>query len=98
MEDLKAPTVFETSNLDLGAFLMLEGIKYIGCRITLDPARDEPKAVLKFLDEKLNSRDLERVFISSREKKYRELHKYLLRDIHGEIKKFHGKLREQVEE
>ena len=89
--------IFETPNLDLGAYLMLEGIKYVGCRMTMD-SKGEPKAVLKFLDEKRNCLDLERLFMVSREKRYRELNKYLLKDIHSEIKKFHNKLREQVEE
>lgn len=95
---MKDPSIYETPNLDLGAYLMMEGIKYVGCRITMDSGRDEPKAVLKFLDEKSNCRDLERIFMVSREKRYRELNKFLLKDIHGEIKKFHAKLKEQVEE
>lgn len=98
MENLRATSMFETSNLDLGAFLMLEGIKYLGCRIIMDHNREEPKALLRFLDDKSNCRDLERIFMQSREKQYREINKYLLKDIHGEIKKFHLKLKEQVEE
>lgn len=77
---------------------MLEGIKYLGCRIIMDHNREEPKALLRFLDEKSNCRDLERLFMQSREKQYREINKFLLKDIHGEIKKFHLKLKEQVEE
>jgi len=98
MVESRDPSIFETPNLDLGAFLMLEGIKYVGCRITMDPHREEPKAVLKFLDEKMNCRDLERLFMVSREKRYREINKFLLKDIHSEIKKFHTKLKEQVED
>lgn len=98
MENLRTTSLFETSNLDLGAYLMLEGIKYLGCRIIMDHNREEPKALLRFLDEKSNCRDLERLFMQSREKQYREINKFLLKDIHGEIKKFHLKLKEQVEE
>lgn len=92
------PGIFQTPNLDLGAYLMLEGIKYLGCKIIVDPKRDEPKAVLKFLDDRKNCRDLERVFIGSREKRFREFNKFLLKDIHQEIKKFDNKLKTQIED
>ncbi len=90
--------IFETPNLDLGAYLMVEGIRYLGCRIDIDSRRQEPQAVLKFLDEKENCRDLERCFMTSRDKKYRDLHKYLLKDIHQEVRQFNRKVKERAEE
>lgn len=90
--------IFETYNVDLGAYLMLEGIPYQGCRIVSDPEKGEPKALLVFLDEKGVCRDLERNFMMSREKSYRDLNKYLLKDVHKEIKQFNRKLKSQLEE
>jgi len=88
--------IFETHNLDLGAYLMLEGIKWVGCRIVIDARRDEPKAMLQFSDEKQNCRDLERVFINSREKRFREYNKLLLKEVHKEIRNFNSKLKDQI--
>lgn len=82
--------VFETSNLDLGAYLMLEGVRYLGCRIEIESQKRKPLAVMQFHDEKLNARDLERVFMTSTEKRYRDLTKYLLKEVHKEIKRFTG--------
>lgn len=92
------PRIYETHNLDLGAYLMLEGVRYLGCRIIIDPRREEPKAVLKFLDEKSICLDLERTFIGTREKRYREFNKHLLKEVHREIREFNRKLKTQVEE
>jgi len=96
--DIDTSKTFETTNLDLGAYLMLEGIQYLGSRIAVDTSRNEPKAVLLFFDQKGNCRDIERLFMLSREKKYRELNKFLLKDIHLEIKKFNAKLSKQVKD
>lgn len=87
---------FETNNVDLGAFLMLEGLRYTGCRVEVD-RRGEPQAVMIFDDPKEVCRDLERVFINSREKRYRELNKSLLRDVHREVRIFNTKLKEKLE-
>lgn len=76
---------FETSDLDLGAFLMTQGLRYLGSRIEFDPSRRRPKAVLEFDDAKQNARDLERVFMTSPEKRYREVHKYLLKEAHRAV-------------
>lgn len=81
--------IFETSDLDFGAFLMLEGIQYLGCRVDYDSMKRKPLALMKFADEKLNVRDLERIFMTSREKRYRDLTKYLLKEVHKAVKSFY---------
>jgi hypothetical protein len=90
--------IFETTNLDLGAFLMLEDIQYLGCRVSAEEKSGDPVAILRFLDEKQNCRDLERVFMTSREKHYRDLNKFLLKDIHRAIREFGSKLSKKIED
>ncbi len=81
----KTPKVFETSDLDLGAYLLLHGLAYIGSRIEVDSGHRKPKAILQFEDLKQNARDLERTFVTSEEKRFRDLNKYLLREAHKAI-------------
>lgn len=76
---------FQTSDLDLGAFLMTQGLRYLGSRIEYDQVRRRPKAVLEFEDAKQNARDLERVFMTSTEKRYRDVLKYLLKEAHKAV-------------
>lgn len=76
--------IYETSNVDLAAFLMFEGIKYIECRAEKGMGRDI--VVMRFLDDKQNCLDLERVFMGSDFKKYRDLTKYLLKEVHGKLR------------
>lgn len=90
--------VFETANLDLAAFLMLEGLKYIGCKVTVDAEHKKPRALIKFSDEKGSARDLERIFINSREKQYRDLTKYLLKEVHSAVKNFSREILEDQED
>ena len=90
--------VFETANLDLAAFLMLEGLKYIGCNVTFDQDYKKPRALIKFADEKGAARDLERIFINSREKQYRDLTKYLLKEVHSAVKNFSKEILEDNED
>lgn len=71
--------VFETFNVDLAAFLLMEGIELIGFEL-VDPIRK--KVVIKFKDKSQNCLDLEQVFLNSDYKKYRDLNKFLLRKIH----------------
>lgn len=74
---------FETQNVDLASFLIMEGIKFTGC------ARSEvyPNVVmLCFEDERHNCLDLERVFMSSDFKKYRDINKWLLSKIHAALR------------
>ena len=76
MDELR---IFETTNVDLGSFLILEGIKLLECQL-----KDKSKGIviMRFLDEAQNCLDLERVYLSSEFKKFRDINKYLLKKIH----------------
>lgn len=80
MKDLK---IFETQNVDLASFLMLEGIKLLECRKS---DANKNVVVLRFLDEKQNCLDLERVYLNSTFKQYRDINKYLLSKIHETLR------------
>ncbi len=80
MADLK---VYETTNVDLGSFLVLEGIKLIECSVK-DPHKRI--IVMRFLDEASNCLDLERVYLSSEFKKFRDINKWLLKKIHSTLR------------
>lgn len=70
---------YETQNVDLATFLIMEGLKFTGCTRSVA----QPNVVLLcFDDEKQNCHDLERVFMSSDFKKYRDINKWLLSKIH----------------
>ena len=75
---------FETFNVDLAAFLLMEGIELTGFEM-IDSIRKQ--VVIKFKDEAQKCLDLEQVFLNSDFKKYRDMNKYLLRKIHEEIRK-----------
>jgi len=80
---MKKSPIFETNNLDLAAFLLFEGIKFL----ELTKSETNPKQVIiRFLDTKTSCLDLERVFLSSDIKRYKDLHKYLLKEIHKFIR------------
>ena len=91
-EKSKKANIFETADLDLGAFLMLHGLKFLGSRVEDDLSKQKPKAIMRFLDDRQNARDLERIFMTSSEKRFRDLNKYLLREAHRIIKevKYYG--------
>lgn len=72
--------LYKTNNTDLAAFLLLEGIEISHLE------KEANSVTIYFNDPKANCADLERVFISSREKKYRDLHKYLLKQVHSKLK------------
>ena len=83
MVDVKEPIIFETQNVDLATFLMLEGVRLLECK------KSETKrnvVILRFLDEKQNCLDLERIFLSSSYKKFRDINKYLLSKIHEALR------------
>lgn len=83
MNNLKEARIFETQNVDLATYLMLMGIKL------LEVKKSETKrnvAILRFLDEKQNCLDLERVFLNSEFKKFRDINKYLLSKIHESLR------------
>jgi len=77
------PKIFETTNVDLGSFLILEGVKLLETQM-----KDKAKriVVMRFLDESQNCLDLERVYLSSDYKKFRDINKYLLKKIHETIR------------
>ena len=79
-----ANMIFETTNVDLAAYLMLEGVQYLGSKTSDMHGKDI--VVMTFLDSKENCRDLERVFMGSEMKRYRDLIKYLLREVHGKLR------------
>jgi len=78
--------IYETANVDLAAFLMLQGIKFIECVSDTRIKVTKPVVKMRFLDERAVCLDLERVFMSSDFKKYRDLNKYLLKEIHNKIR------------
>lgn len=75
--------IFETQNVDLATFLMLMEIKL------LEVKKSETKrniVILRFIDEKQNCLDLERVYLNSEYKKFRDINKYLLSKIHEALR------------
>lgn len=82
---MKPVKTFETHDVDLAAYLMLQGLKFIECRLDETPG-SKPRVIMRFFDEKEVARDLERVFMSSEIATYRSFHKYLLKDIHRTLK------------
>lgn len=79
MQTPKTHKIFETQNVDLATFLIKEGIKFIECARLQSNAKI---VTLRFLDEKQNCLDLERVYLNSEYKKFRDINKYLLSKIH----------------
>lgn len=75
--------IFETQNVDLATFLMLMEIKLLEVRKS-DLKRNV--VILRFLDEKQNCLDLERVYLNSEFKKFRDINKYLLAKIHEALR------------
>lgn len=70
--------IFETQNVDLATFLVMEGIKILECKRS---DTSHKVVIMRFLDEKQNCLDLERVFLNSDFKKFRDINKYLLSKI-----------------
>ena len=77
---------FETFDVDLAAYLMLEGLKFIECISDNTSPSSKPRVLMRFFDEKEVARDLERVFMGTREHSYRSFHKYLLKEIHRTLR------------
>jgi hypothetical protein len=83
MINTKDVRIFETQNVDLATFLMLMDVKL------LEVKRSDTKrnvAMLRFIDEKHNCLDLERVYLNSEYKKFRDINKYLLSKIHEALR------------
>lgn len=77
---------FETHDVDLAAYLMLEGFKFIEAVKDSRSAELKPRVLMRFFDEKGTARDIEKVFMGSNIKRYRDFHKYLLKSIHRCLK------------
>jgi hypothetical protein len=83
MEQAKDTAIFRTQNVDLASFLILEGIKFLGCeRSEMNPN----VIVFTFADERQTCLDLDRVFLSSEFKKYRDINKWLLQRVHQTLR------------
>lgn len=78
----KSSKIYETYDVDLGSFLCLHDVQFLDCRVESDPKTGRARAILRFVDEKQNARDLERVFLTSDYKRYRDLNKFLLKEVH----------------
>lgn len=83
MDSIREATIFSTQNVDLATFLMMEGIKLLE---TQKSPTNPRVVIIRFLDEKKNCLDLERVYLSSPFKKFRDLNKYLLGKVHETLR------------
>lgn len=80
---MKEVDIFETRNVDLATYLMMEGVKLLECK----KSENNPKVILiRFVDDKRNCLDLERNFLNSPFKVFRDLNKYLLSKVHEALK------------
>lgn len=83
MSEPKDIRIFETQNVDLATYLMMEGIRFLECQ----KSPTNPKVIiLRFLDERQNCLDLERSFLSSQFKRFRDVNKYLLGKVHAALR------------
>lgn len=74
---------FQTHDVDLAAYLMQEGFKYIEAVPEESPKNpSNPRILFRFFDEKQNARDIEQVFMRSEIKRYQDCRKYLLKEVH----------------
>lgn len=83
MNQLKESPIFETQNVDLATFLVYEGIKLLECKKSMT---NNKVIVFRFLDEKQNCLDLERAYLGSDYKRFRDINKYLLSKVHEALK------------
>lgn len=88
----KSNSCFETADLDLAAYLAHNELKFLGSRVEYDKNQRRAKAVMRFEDPRGVGRDLERSFISSAEKQYRDHHKWFLREAHKAVADFHNQV------
>jgi len=83
---VKQVSKFETYDVNLAAFLMLQGVRFIETVIDPKTQPHKPRVLMRFFDEKGIARDLERVFMGSDFKNYEDYRKYLLKSIHRTLK------------
>lgn len=84
MSTEKEPRVFETTNVDVATYLLYQGIKLLE---VVKSSTKQGVAIIRFSDDKQNCLDLERIYINSDFKKFRDNNKYLLAEIHKVLKK-----------
>jgi hypothetical protein len=77
---MKEKPIYKTQDLDVSAFLIFEGIKFIECKA------EGSVVYFYFEDTKSNCLDLERVFLNSEFKRYRTIHRYLLKQVHQALR------------
>lgn len=75
--------IYETSNVDLATYLVFEGIKLLECA---KKSGNSNIVLMRFLDDKGQCLDLERVFINSDYKKFRDVNKWLLKKVHSTLR------------
>lgn len=80
MEETK---IYETTNSDLASFLIFEGVKLLECRTSEGPRK---VVTMRFLDLNQNCLDLERVFLNSEYKRFRDINKWMLKKIHETLR------------
>lgn len=78
--------IFLTDSVDLAAFLAMNELRYVGYTTDLDVSSERFKGVLRFEDPRGVAMDLERAFLNSEFKKYRDMNKYFLREVHKATK------------
>lgn len=82
MGNIKNTQKYETQNVDLATFLIFNEIKLLECY--LEP--NTKVVTFEFLDEKRNCLDLERIFLNSDFKRFRDINKWLLKKVHQLLK------------
>jgi len=98
MEDReKQRTIYRTDNTDLATYLIYNDIKFLGCDIDINSITKKPVAIMMFDDVKEIARDLERAYYTSNEKRFRDLNKYMLKEIHKAVKRFNRQILEDNE-
>jgi len=77
---MKDPKIYSTQDLDIATFLIFEGIKFIDCDVI------DGVVFLNFDDAKRSCLDLERTFLNSEFKRFRSIHRYLLKQVHQALR------------
>jgi len=85
--------IFKTDNLALAPYLLNEDLEYLG--VEIGPGKNnKQKVIFVFSDIKNIGKDLERAFLNSREKRYRDSMHYFRSQIqkamNGQIKLYNG--------
>jgi hypothetical protein len=75
--------IFETSNADLATYLVFEGIRLLECKVKNGRKK---VVIMRFLDEFGKCLDLERVYLNTEFKKFRDINKWLLAKIHTTLR------------